>query len=164
MNTNCESFLFSADTNITNNDQLNKKQKLGGPNFDKIWQYFIQGKNKGQGYYEAKCHYCKSFWACGRPCQIKAHLANYCEECPENISNYWWQKLADEINNYTQNTHESSSEPLPLEIINQIDKSLIKAWVMAGFPFETIENPFVKDFLRNLNSKYTSPSRTTLFE
>ncbi|CAB4484208.1 unnamed protein product [Rhizophagus irregularis] len=58
--------------------------------------------------------------------------------------------------------HFSSDNPLPLEISSRIDCSLLKAWVMAGIPFEVIENPFILDLFKNLNPAYIPPSRTTL--
>ncbi|CAG8456982.1 14349_t:CDS:2 [Cetraspora pellucida] len=159
-----ESSIISNDSNISNDNQPNKKRKLGGPNFDEIWRFFIKGKSKGQGHYEARCRHCDSFWTRGRPHLMKAHLANYCEDCPNEISTYWQQRLANEVNNYTRNISECSSEPLPRDINNQIDQSLLKAWVMARISFDVIENPFMKDFLKNLNSRYTPPLRTTLSE
>ena len=70
--------------------------------------------------------------------------------------------------NYTRKKHSSqdqtqtSDDPLPLEISSRIDHSLLKAWVMAGIPFEVIKNPFILDLFKNLNLAYVPPSRTTL--
>ena len=44
----------------------------------------------------------------------------------------------------------------------QIDKSVLKAWIYAEIPFETINNPFVIDMFKTLNNGYNSPSRNTL--
>ncbi len=33
---------------------------------------------------------------------------------------------------------------------------------MAGIPFETIENPFIRDLFQELNPRYAPPLRTTL--
>ncbi|POG72416.1 ribonuclease H-like domain-containing protein [Rhizophagus irregularis DAOM 181602=DAOM 197198] len=119
----------------------------------------------------------------GRPVALKAHLANECLACPEDIIKYWRDKLSENTVNYTRKmhfsqdqtqipkpqykqtkivNHFSSDEPLPPEINNRIDCSLLKAWVMAGIPFEVVENPFVLDLFKNLNPAYIPPSRTTL--
>ncbi|CAB5381551.1 unnamed protein product [Rhizophagus irregularis] len=119
----------------------------------------------------------------GRPVALKAHLANECLACSENISKYWHDKLAENTVNYTQKmdssqdqdqdqtpapqprykqtkivNHFSSDNPLPLEISSRIDCSLLKAWVMAGIPFEVIENPFILDLFKILNPAYIPPS------
>ena len=44
----------------------------------------------------------------------------------------------------------------------QIDKSVLKAWICAGIPFETIDNPFVIDMFKTLNNGYNPPSQNTL--
>ncbi len=44
----------------------------------------------------------------------------------------------------------------------QIDKSVLKAWICAGIPFETIDNPFVIDMFKILNNGYNPPSQNTL--
>lgn len=156
----------AARTNIQerNNDTLSETQKKankGGPKFDEVWQYFIQGAEGNPGHYKATCHYCKKEWSRGRPVALKAHLANECSECPEEISEYWKDKLAENMANYTrkkqdqtQTSQPRSDDPLPPEISSHIDHSLLKAWVMAGIPFEVIENPFILDLFKNLNPAY----------
>ncbi|RHZ62888.1 hypothetical protein Glove_334g4 [Diversispora epigaea] len=87
---------------------------------------------------------------------MKAHLANICKSCPEDISKYWRNKLAEQIINYTHTSKQSnlphnqatitqhfgSNQPLPLQVNSQ--------------------NPFTIDFLKELNPGYAPPSRTTL--
>ncbi|RHZ88171.1 hypothetical protein Glove_26g327 [Diversispora epigaea] len=110
------------------------------------------------------------------PTVMKAHLANICKSCPEDISKYWRDKLAEQTINYTRTSkqsnlphhqatitqHFSSNQPLPLQVNSRLDKSLIKMWIITGVPFEIIENPFTIDFLKELNPGYAPPSRTTL--
>jgi len=181
----------AARTNIQkrSNDTLSetplsqKKVNKGGPKFDEVWQYFIQGSEGNPGHYKATCYYCKKEWSRGRPVALKAHLANECSEYSEEISEYWQDKLAENMANYTRKMHSSqdqtqtsqpqykqtkivdhfsSDDPLPPEISSRIDCSLLKAWVMAGIPFEVIGNPFILDLFKNLNPAYVPPSRTTL--
>ncbi|CAG8838695.1 1681_t:CDS:2, partial [Gigaspora margarita] len=37
----------------------------------------------------------KKTWARGKPAKLEAHLANECPNCPENISRYWCEKVAE---------------------------------------------------------------------
>ena len=50
------------------------------------------------------------------------------------------------------------------ETTRRLDCSLLKAWVIAGIPWEVIDNPFIRNFLKDLNPGYVSPFRTTLSE
>src|SRR2546421_255171 len=52
---------------------LRKKFNKGGPKFDEVWEYFIQGKEVNPGHYKVSCHYCKKEWA---RALLKAHLTN----------------------------------------------------------------------------------------
>lgn len=161
---------------------LRKKINKGGPRFDEVWEYFIQGKEVNSGHYKVSCHYCKKGWARGKPAILKAHLANECLPCPEEISKYWREKLIESQVNYTRRPstqnddipiqlppkqvkitqHFGSDKPLPSQVNDRIDQTLLKAWVMAGIPFEVIENPFIMDLFKDLNSGYIPPSRFTL--
>src|SRR4051812_22255166 len=136
---------------------LRKKiNNKGGPKFDEVWGYFIKGKEVNVGHYKATCHYCKKEWTRGKPAALKVHLANECPPCPENISEYWRDKLIENQINYTRNPsqnlsiqappmqakitlHFGSNAPLPSQVNDRIDRSLLKAWVMAGIPFKVIE-------------------------
>ncbi|CAG8852949.1 5854_t:CDS:2, partial [Gigaspora margarita] len=102
-----------------------------------------------------------------------AHLANECPNCPENIARYWREKVATRNSNYTRKkkalpnqtaitTHFLSDRPLPKAAVNRLDQKIAKAWVMAGIPFEVIENPFIKDMFKEFLPAYDPPSRTTL--
>jgi hypothetical protein len=157
---------------------LQKKFNKGGPKFDEVWDYFIQGEEVNSGHYKVSCHYCKKEWARGKPAILKAHLANECSPCPEEISKYWREKLIENKVNYTRKLtqnpiqlplkqvkitqHFGSDKPLPSQINDRIDQSLLKAWVMAGIPFEIIDNPFIMDLFKDLNPGYIPPSRFTL--
>ena len=155
-----------------------KKIKKGGPKLDEIWEYFIQGNETNPGHYKATCYYCSNGWARGKPSTLKAHLANNCVSCPDNIRKYWQDKLADNNIKYTRSLkdlpvtkeqqkithHFGSSLPLSPQKNKRIDHTLLKAWIMAGIPFDVIENPFVLDLFKELNSGYTPPSRFTLSE
>src|ERR1051325_4585138 len=142
-----------------------QKRKRGGRSFDEVWSYVIMGDELNAGHYKATCYHCDKIWPRGKPSTLKAHLANECPDVPEDISQYWHDKLAkNDINNYTRSPHLQQFQPLPLQISIRIDQSLLKAWVMGGIPFEVVENPFVVDLYKELNPAYVLPSRTTLSE
>ncbi|RHZ52179.1 hypothetical protein Glove_464g18 [Diversispora epigaea] len=52
---------------------------------------------------------------------------------------------------------------VPITKSNEIDQAILKAWVCCGFPFQTIENPFIIDLFRIAIPGYTLPLRGTLF-
>jgi len=174
---------FIDDTEVSAETPLSRKKtnkgQGGGPKFDEVWDYFIKGHEVNVGHYKATCHYCKKEWARGKPAALKSHLANECSPCPEDISEYWRDKLTENKTNYTRHSsqnfskqappkqakitqHFGSGAPLPSQVNDRIDRSLLKAWVMAGIPFKVIENPFIVDLLKDLNPGYVPPSRTTL--
>jgi hypothetical protein len=55
-----------------------------------------------------------------------------------------------------------SIEELPEGRVSRINRALAKAFICAGLPFHTIENPFFVDFLKELNPAYHPPSRDLL--
>ncbi|CAG8833607.1 17784_t:CDS:2, partial [Gigaspora margarita] len=112
-------------------------------------------------HYKASCYYYLAVWECEKLQVMKVHLANYCENCSENISNYWHQKLIEETDIVHIQTNDlQDMDCFSLEVKHQIDQSLLKAWVIAGIPFEVIEYPFIKDLFKKL--KYDPPSHSIL--
>jgi len=159
-------------TNSSNQQSSTKKKSRP---FTEIWDYYLKGTEKSHGHYEASCYYCvpKKSWARGKPAILEAHLANECSNCPENIARYWREKVAERNSNYTRKkkalpnqtaitTHFLSDRPLPKAAVNRLDQKIAKAWVMAGIPFEVIENLFIKDMFKEFLPAYDPPSRTTL--
>ncbi|CAG8598053.1 3769_t:CDS:1 [Racocetra fulgida] len=86
-------------TNSSNRQYSTKKKSR---QFAEIWNYYLRGAEKSHGHYEATCYYCisKKSWARGKPATLEAHLANECSNCPENISRYWREKVAERNSNY----------------------------------------------------------------
>ncbi|PKY17905.1 hypothetical protein RhiirB3_430622, partial [Rhizophagus irregularis] len=87
----------SNDT-LSETPLLRKKANKRGPKFDEVWQYYIQGDDINPGMVK------------GRPVALKAHLANECLACSENISKYWHDKLAENTVNYTQKMDSSQDQ------------------------------------------------------
>jgi hypothetical protein len=169
---------------LDKNSNPPKKQKVQYKNvctrpFSEIWEYYEKGTQKNNGHYEAICTYCKTKWSRGKPQKMEAHLANECLPCPEEISRYWRERVANRQTNYNRNSnsllsqppnssqtqitdHYSTNQSLPKSVVDRLDKKILKAWVMAGIPFNVIENPFVLDLFKDLRPGYSPPSRTTL--
>ncbi|CAG8755942.1 ribonuclease H-like domain-containing protein [Rhizophagus irregularis DAOM 181602=DAOM 197198] len=183
INENEELIVSSDEENtIPNNNKkikLSKTPKNTKP-FSEIWEYYEKGAQKNNGHYEAICFYCKTKWSRGKPQKMEVHLANECIQCPEEISIYWRENIANRQTTYSRNNqkllssqppystqtqitdHYKSDQSLPKFVVDRLDKKILKAWVMAGIPFNVIENPFVLDLFKDLNPGYSPPSRTTL--
>ena len=124
-----------------NNNAL--RNKLKSQQFSKICDYFVKRIEKSNGHYEATCSYCKKKCAWGKPAQLEAHLANECVSCPNDILQYWREKVAERNLNYTRKlktyvlpnsasqtsitSHYMSDRPLSKTIINCLDQKIIKA-------------------------------------
>lgn len=66
----------------------------------------------------------------GKPQKMKAHLANECLQCPEEISRYLHDRVADRQTNYTRNSDSFPVLPqLKTQITDQYssDKALPKS-------------------------------------
>ncbi|CAB5383947.1 unnamed protein product [Rhizophagus irregularis] len=58
----------------------------GRPPSDVWCNRMIQGKMQSRGHYSATCSYCRQYWRQRRPQVLRAHLANHCKKCPDNVS------------------------------------------------------------------------------
>lgn len=62
----------------------------------------------------------------------------------------------------TITSHYISDRPLSNTTVNRLDQKIIKAWIMAGIPFDVIDNPFIRDMFQEFQPAYNPPSRMTL--
>ncbi|CAG8854721.1 22345_t:CDS:2, partial [Gigaspora margarita] len=124
--------------------------------------YFKKGVQKSNGHYKATCVYCTEHWGRGKPAKLEVHLANESNK----TSNYARQSknpvLSTSISQTAITTYFMSDRPLPKSLIDQLDQKILKAWVMAGVPFEVIENLFIQDMFKEFQPTYNLPSRSTL--
>ncbi|RHZ83156.1 hypothetical protein Glove_99g365 [Diversispora epigaea] len=154
----------------TNNINLVKRKHSGGRKTGEIWNYFIKSKDLGRGLYEAECKACNDKWTRGRSKDMKIHLARNCEKVSDEIRTFWKEIILEEASNVRiQNRkqpqitkHFDSITSLPTAKTNELDQAILKAWVCCGFPFQTIENPFIIDLFQIAISGYNLPSRLTL--
>ncbi|CAG8753806.1 28749_t:CDS:2 [Gigaspora margarita] len=89
----------------------------GGPKRDSVWDDFNTGDS----------------------------LARECAEVPYEIKEIWRDNLAMEEKTIRRRNKteikSGSSKIISEEKQRQIDKAILKGWVCAGIPFETIVNP-----------------------
>jgi hypothetical protein len=169
--------------------QLDKKahKKSGRPK-SIIWGTYIkQGRRVSPGHYNATCKFCDKFWYKGSPEECENHLANFCQKVPTDARDLFLNRLAARaINNNSQeppktkrklNDHSAQPQAAKNQTkvvdfiestrltegrINEINRALVKAFVVCGIPWQTIENPFFIEFLKTLRPGYTPPSKDTL--
>ncbi|CAG8796077.1 32142_t:CDS:2 [Gigaspora margarita] len=145
--------ITSPSESETNYDRSQKRDKRDGPVFD-------EDKNINSEHFNAICAYCGKFWHRSKPAILKSHLALYCQSVPENICQYWHNKLID-IN--TVNKKNSQLQlALPPQVSTKYDKILLRAWVMANILFEVIENPYIKNLFKSINPAYNLLLQTIL--
>ncbi|CAG8830869.1 10517_t:CDS:1, partial [Cetraspora pellucida] len=91
-----------------------------------------------------------------KPCTLKAHLANHCQDVPENIQKYWRNKFIDDSYAYSRNLQLKAI--LPVQVSNDYDRILLKAWTVTNISFKVIENPFIGDLFKAHNPAYVLSS------
>ena len=156
------------------NDEENniKKNKIGGRPKNKVWEQFIASPKGSNGHFSATCKWCDSKWARGDRARMESHLANHCTKASALIVREYLQRLSTEDLETTKKrkitdqpsikSFHDSIEELPEGRVSRINRALAKAFICAGLPFQTIENPFFVDFLKELNPAYHPPSRDLL--
>src|ERR1700722_13497384 len=91
---------------------------------------------------------------------IKDHQNYVKPNIPPDARDLFLNRLAmraiEESVDYIENTK------LIKERIKEIDHVLVKAFVVYGIPWQTIENPFFIEFLKTLRLAYTPPSKDVL--
>ena len=173
----------SSENNSSPSYPKRKKKAISrnkvGQKFSSIWNYFIAGKIVGGGHYEATCKFCNKNWKRGIPKKMAAHICNECTKVHASIRKTVLTKFVKEYNSIPTNETEEIEIPklssstsniqeffenvkLPAGRKKEIDRSLIRAFIMCGFPFSAVENPFFIEFLKQLNSGYDPPSSDTL--
>ncbi|RIB24684.1 hypothetical protein C2G38_2167920 [Gigaspora rosea] len=93
----------------------------------------------------------------GKPAQLEAHLSNECISCPEDISRYWREKVAERDPNYPRKSKKNCTLPNSLP-----QTTMTSHYASNRIPFDIIDNLFIRDMLTELNPAYSPPSRTTL--
>src|SRR2546421_12056639 len=171
----------SSSTQVSSSSASNEKK--GGRPKSIIWEMYIQqGRKISQGHYNATCKFCNKKWHKGSPEECESHLANFCQKVPSDIRDLFLNRLAmraieknsqepprakrklrdhsakfqTRVNDYVESTK------LTEERINEINRTLVKAFVICGIPWKTIESPFFIELLKTLRPGYNPPSKETL--
>ena len=181
---------LSFDNNNDNDSISSSLQtsKNSGRQFSLVWDHIDKGKEVSRGHYEGKCKYCNEFWSNAKPFLLRIHLASHCSKCPEFVSQKFAKIVAETseqqknfkrkktssitelIEQQQQSTIEQhyETEKILSSRQNNINNSLIKAFVCCNLSFSIIENLFFIELLKTLCAGYQPPSRrmlaTTLLE
>ncbi|RHZ76180.1 hypothetical protein Glove_202g62 [Diversispora epigaea] len=121
---------------------------------------------------QSTCKYCKKKWNKGSPQELEAHLANNCLSVSPEVHEIFLNIIIKKIENSSKKRkidanqlkisdfHKSTK--LTPERINEINRSLIKAFVICGISWHIIENHFFIEFLKTFRPAYEPPSREVL--
>ena len=127
-----------------------------------------------KGHYSAKCHYCAKFFDVAYPWKLEKHLAKECSSCNRDIRKYYLDVIVKkqtktvkkESNQISSNKQDQlslsefyKSTTLTTERNDNINRALIRAFVMCGIPFNVIQNLYFIELLRQLRPAYTPPNR-----
>jgi BED zinc finger len=146
----------------------NKRKYTKGRKSSNIWEYVNKGESLGSEHYKASCKWCQKEWSRGKSQDMKIHLARECQLISDEIKSFWRDQLALNLNNKKNKNQPSITEhfqannPISLSRTQLLDDAILKAWICCGFPFHTIENPFIIDLFKIAVPGYTLPSRRIL--
>jgi BED zinc finger len=145
-----------------------KSLKRGRPK-DDVWQYYLEGERDSQGHASAVCTYCNIKYSRGETSLLKGHLANHCMKAPGNVIRMYQRNFEEnakkkmKINSQlTLSEFHNKDQPLPKGKSDRIDKALTRFFICCSVSFRIVESPFFLDFLQELNSAYSPPSRDIL--
>src|SRR6266496_836937 len=89
--------LVLSDTESEKEKEKEVHTKIGRPQSG-VWKHFVRGESKGVGHWEGTCQYCKKFYPRARPSSLRAHLANYCKNVPEEWRRHFNYILINKLN------------------------------------------------------------------
>ena len=149
--------------------EIENLKHAGGRPKDKVWKHFDHNPTKHAGHYDARCKFCNYYWKTGVVKQLQVHLARDCEGVDSDVKNAFMLIVAkrDGLDNDIEaeafeTNIDSESNELSEEQRALIDRSILKAFVMCGLPFQIIENPYFINMMKNLRLNYKPPSRERL--
>src|SRR5688572_26337258 len=160
--------LVSSDTESEKENENETHTKPGRPQSG-IWKHFDRGESKGDGHWEGTCQYCKKFYPCAKPNSLRAHIANNCENVPEEWRRHYNYILVNNLNDIPTDEPLNESNIVLAQkwkkvtkvTVNQselttidasvIDEAITLAFIMCGIPFRVISNPFFVNALKILN-------------
>ncbi|CAG8450276.1 23211_t:CDS:2, partial [Gigaspora rosea] len=125
-------------------------------------------------HWSAMCNYCNEFWYKGSPAVLEDHLGNSCNKAPLDVRNLFLEQLTAraldastskkrKLNVQSQLYYFVESTKLTQDRIKDINRALVKAFIVCRIPFHIIENPFFVELLKTLCPAYEPPSKDVLF-
>ncbi|CAG8685022.1 4702_t:CDS:2 [Gigaspora margarita] len=147
----------NSDKNMASPIVLSNTSMLkssGNPKFIVWGNYIKQEKQISKGHWSATCNYCNQFWYKGSPAALEEHLAKVFEV---GTSKSKKRKLGNQSNQAQLLDFIESTKLIP-ECIKDINRALVKAFVVCRIPFHIIKNPFFIELLKTLRLAYEPPS------
>ncbi|CAG8833044.1 37285_t:CDS:2 [Gigaspora margarita] len=125
----------NSDTSSINSTNTSARKSSGKPK-SIVWGMHIKQRNQiSKGHWSTTCNYCNQFWYKGSPAALEDYLGNSCNKA-----------LPDLIPDH----------------IKDINRALVKAFIVCGIPFYIIKNLFFVELLKTLRLAYEPPSRNIL--
>ena len=143
---------------------MSSNKGKAGRRQDDVWEYFDKKPLKSASHFSGECNFCHQKWTRAYVNKLQNHLANGCNDCPEEIQNYWLEiitakDLDDDdmvpnkrkkvkgqtgIEDYYERRELSESK------IVAINQALVRAFVCCGISFSVIDNPFFQPIATKL--------------
>jgi hypothetical protein len=158
--------VISIEEPFVSPEETENPKHNGGRPKDKVWRYFDNHPTKHPGHFDAKCKFCLNYWKVGVVKKLQVHLARECEEVDIEVKNRFMlivakrDGLGEEVE--VEEVDDENNDELSAEQAALIDRSMLKAFVMCGMPFQVVENPYFVNMLKSIRSNYNPPSRERL--
>ncbi|CAF3662746.1 unnamed protein product [Rotaria sp. Silwood1] len=161
--------------------------KLGGHQRDFIWSFFNDmGPAKTPGHHKAQCKYYLSFFNFAKLHIMYSHIAHQCDEIVIYNPNARKEVItrmrdfeqqsppgrvrrqssktgsANQLMSKQYTTDRFTSRIISYSEQQNIDRYLLRAVIMNGILFRTINNDFFIEFIKQLNPSYDLPNRKKL--
>ncbi|CAG8594516.1 23700_t:CDS:2, partial [Gigaspora margarita] len=160
----------NSDNNISSPVDLldTPTRKTSGKPKSIIWESHIKREKQiSKGHWSATCNYCNKFWYKGSPATLEDHLGNLCNNVPSDVPAKALEvdtskSKKRKLSNQAQLLDFIESTKLTPERIKDINRALVKAFVICKILFHIIENPFFIELLKTLRPGYEPPSKDIL--
>ena len=155
---------------------MSSNKGKAGRRQDDVWEYLDKKPLKSAGHFSGECNFCHQKWARAYVNELQNHLANGCNDCPEEIQNYWLEIIIakdldddDMVSNKRKKVKGQTGiedyyerRELSESKIAAINQALVRAFVCCGISFSVIDNPFFQELLYQLRPNYNPPNRKVL--
>ncbi|CAF1333103.1 unnamed protein product [Adineta ricciae] len=158
--------------------------KLGGRQRDVIWSHFDDmGPAKTPGHRKAQCKYCSQYFNFAKLNLMYTHAAHQCDQIinynpsgrkeiilkmrgfeEESLPSRKKKRSTEVTSTDSPSRKQHTMDRFATRIISYseqqtIDRYLLRAIVMNGISFRTINNNFFVEFIKRINPSYDLPGR-----